>query len=109
METIITQSQGTIKSEISSVQQFDSEFQSNGSSFPVIVHSKENNDTVDRTKQRHERLEGDKQRSGSFSGSFSGPRCVTYVREKKSKCAFDEMPQYPRRKHRRIIAIESSV
>ena len=107
METLVTPSKATSKSEISSGQQFDKDLQSNGSSLPVIGHSKESNETLDGKNQGYKRLEGGKERSNSFP--ISSPRCITYVREKKSKIANDKVPQYPRRKQRRIIAIESSV
>lgn len=67
-------------------------------------------DAVDGKKNGYERLEMSKERSGSFPILRRRNGSVTFQRIKQNKeIVSDGVPQNPKRKQRRIIAIESTV
>ena len=58
-------------------------------------------------KMGYRKLENDNELSNSRP--LFSPRCVTYVRQMRSKSTIDGVAQYQDRKPRRVIAIETCV
>ena len=65
------------------------------------------NDVAGGDKMGRKKLENDKELSSSRP--LFSPRCVTYVRQIRSKSTIDGFAQYQKRRPRRVIAIETCV
>ena len=104
MEALIPPSKAASEPELSAWTDFED---TQSCTLPESQHLNETTDVVDGRKTGYKRLEMSKERSSSFP--IFPQSSVTYRREKKSENVMDEVPKYPRRKQRRIIAIESSV